>query len=503
MSEKDEDAERAEADAVGQGGAQEGKTGADKTPSGQPRTRRKAGRRKSAAKERAPAPGSAAPDEGPGEGEPEPAEAGEAARHDAEPVGDGNPAVSDSAGSGETGEADERPQSRSYFNFAPVTRRFRRLPSLWRATVSDGPEMAVYIAALIGGSAFICLVKLFNLLGAWPVVVLSALAITAYAILVLSRREYLVRLDRYGDNCYYLGLTYTLVSMFVALVKLRPGVAPDELIGAFGIALGSTIVGIIWRLILIQLRSEADDVETQARLELAAASDRLRSQLDHAASRFQSFAFAIQGMVKESVVSLTDDQIGRQKELIEHFTTVLEGSVTSISRASEGIEASLARHSQIAERFDAASTHSVEAARSLAEKVEKVAIPQDLLTRSFIDISKTLNESAAALKESIASLRGATTAVGGASTHLAGFANNSKQALDAFEGFSAAAQGVSGSMQAMIAAIDKGASQVSDRNAALDSELARLKELTEGYAASLADVASFLADKISGHASQR
>ena len=93
--------------------------------------------------------------------------------------------------------------------------------------------------------------------------------------------------------------------------------------------------------------------------------------------------------------------------------------------------------------------------------------------------------------------------MGGASTHLAGFANNSKQALDAFEGFSAAAQGVSGSMQAMIAAIDKGASQVSDRNAALDSELARLKELTEGYAASLADVASFLADKISGHASQR
>ncbi len=387
--------------------------------------------------------------------------------------------------------------------YAPFMRRFSSLPGIPRVNIHDGIEKIIYIGALVGGSIFIFITKILGLLGHWPIVIIAAIVISIYAVTALMRRENRVRMDRYGDNCYYLGLTYTLVSMFVALINLRPGVAPDELIGAFGIALGSTIVGIIWRLILIQLRSEVDDVETKARLDLADASDRLRIQLVGASSSFQNFAFAIQSTVKDSVVSMTDDQLGKQSQLIAHFSQVLEQSVQTISNTSAGIQTSLERHSQISQQFEEASTRSIEAARSLAEKVESVVIPEDLLTKGFTDISRELGQSVTALREAVSSLQVATSAVGGASTHLAGFATNSKQALDAFEGFSAAAKGVSTSMQAMVATIEKGTGDIGERNSTLDAELVRLKSLTKDYAANLAEVANFLAKEISGRAADR
>lgn len=381
-----------------------------------------------------------------------------------------------------------------------LARRFRSIPSLPRLNVREDQEKYAYVGALLIGVLFILVFKGFGVVNAWFAVAVCAIIIVAYAIFAATKREFRSRLDRAGDNCYYLGLTYTLVSMFVALVKLEPGIAPDELIGAFGIALGSTIVGIVARLILIQFKTEVSDIETKARLDLAAASDRLRGQLDHASSRFQNFAVAIQEAVRTSVVSITDEQLGRQRELITEFSEVLERSVGSITGASEGIEASLKRHTDIAERFDEASEHSVRAAKSLAEKVENVAIPDDLLTRGFSDIAAELSKSTEALSGTLEEIKGASKAVGDASTDLASLAENSASALTAFKEFTGAAKKVSGSMTSMIEAIDEGTKNIGERNTKLDGELARLKELSVSYAASLAEVADFLAKEIGGRA---
>jgi hypothetical protein len=398
----------------------------------------------------------------------------------------------------------EAEQARSNSNrLGGITRIFKAIPSLPRLNVREDQEKYAYIAALLFGVLFVLIGKGFGLVNTWVAVGVCAIIITAYAIFAATKREFRSRLDRAGDNCYYLGLTYTLVSMFVALVKLQPGIAPDELIGAFGVALGSTIVGIVARLILVQFKTEVSDIETKTRLDLAVASDRLRGQLDHASTRFQVFAIGIQEAVRSSVVNITDEQLGRQKELITQFSEVLERSVGSITGASEGIEASLKRHTEIAERFDEASSHTVEAARSLVEKVENVMIPDDLLTRGFSRIADELTKSTEALNGTLEEIRGAGKVVGEASGDLATLAENSRTALAAFQGFTSAAEKVSGSMSSMIEAIDTGTKNIGERNTKLDDELGRLKELSVNYAASLAEVADFLAKEIGGRALQR
>ena len=47
-----------------------------------------------------------------------------------------------------------------------------------------------------------------------------------------------------GDNFYYLGFIYTLASLSAALVELRTGINSTAILGAFGVALITTIVGI-------------------------------------------------------------------------------------------------------------------------------------------------------------------------------------------------------------------------------------------------------------------
>lgn len=75
-----------------------------------------------------------------------------------------------------------------------------------------------------------------------------------------------------GDNLYYLGLLFTLGSLIFALVQLfilqQDGGLADadelrkrthELIGNFGIALSSTVAGILGRILLQSLSDEAND----------------------------------------------------------------------------------------------------------------------------------------------------------------------------------------------------------------------------------------------------
>lgn len=96
-----------------------------------------------------------------------------------------------------------------------------------------------------------------------------------------------VRLDQAGDNAYYLGLLFTLMSMAFALYEYgaaasgqtSAGTGADKIIENFGVALFSTITGIFLRVILSQMRIDPSEVESMTRIELSAAANRVRAAL--------------------------------------------------------------------------------------------------------------------------------------------------------------------------------------------------------------------------------
>ena len=114
-------------------------------------------------------------------------------------------------------------------------------------------------------------------------VVIAVCAVAGYSVYAATRGANLpIARDQAGDNAYYIGLVLTFASLGVALVKLVVAIDFDSaeavaegqakriahLIPDFGVALASTVAGIIARLALQQQRQSAAEASEQARRDL-------------------------------------------------------------------------------------------------------------------------------------------------------------------------------------------------------------------------------------------
>ncbi|UYN96083.1 MAG: hypothetical protein KIT25_03825 [Enhydrobacter sp.] len=138
--------------------------------------------------------------------------------------------------------------------------------------------------------------------------------ILVYAALTLSRTRFRLRYDQTGDNCYYMGFIFTLVSLGVALYQIQPDVGAEAygiaVVKDFGLALSTTIVGIICRVALTQLREDPHDIEEATRRELIEYSRALSGQVRASVSmmaevrqetedRLKNYVFEMSQVVKE------------------------------------------------------------------------------------------------------------------------------------------------------------------------------------------------------------
>ena len=178
-----------------------------------------------------------------------------------------------------------------------VAARARTLPR--RRFVSDMPDKGLFaLVAVVGFSAILGL-KLYrvdpNIIAGFAVVAMVVYGAVAYRIPAVN-----LRLDRLGDNFYYLGFVYTLASMSAALIQLREGADLEALLGSFGIALLTTIVGVAGRVIFVQLRTELDDIEAAIRRELLESSNDLKAQLSLSLREFETFRTGVRQAASEA-----------------------------------------------------------------------------------------------------------------------------------------------------------------------------------------------------------
>jgi hypothetical protein len=138
-----------------------------------------------------------------------------------------------------------------------------------------------------------------------------------------------LRLDRLGDNFYYLGFIYTLASLSAALVELRSGVNSSAILGAFGTALVTTIVGIAGRVIFVQMRSEIDTVEEEIRREIAEGSTQLKGQLSAALNDLDTFRTG----VRQASAECLKENSHYAKANIHQISAVAQEVAAKISEA--------------------------------------------------------------------------------------------------------------------------------------------------------------------------
>lgn len=236
----------------------------------------------------------------------------------------------------------------------------------------DALAKSIFFIALFGGGGAIAALRIFTS-QAWLPIIPAVFAIVIYAFFAYYSKENRASLDQAGDNAYYLGLLFTLISLIFALWQVQillPEKNPIErsvtilqLLPDFGLALISTIVGIVARVVLQQFRGSIEEFEERARIELSVATATLRDTLQAAVGDFANAARA----ATAALDNITEHTQTTLKSASAATAKAVRGVGKQIDRASTEFAASTATATQRMQEF---SEQSGEAERKLKAQSE-------------------------------------------------------------------------------------------------------------------------------------
>lgn len=277
-----------------------------------------------------------------------------------------------------------------------------------RLSASDHLDKAALVVAFLGGAVGAWYIKSLGFGPFWAAGwTVGAMLIYVAAVSALGRLE--IEPEAIGDNCYYLGFLLTLSSLSVTLYQLSQSEDQVELmrsiISGFGIALVSTIVGILLRVIFMQLRPDIVARDRQSRIELQRAARDLRLELASSVAAIKEFSTEAIQVASEQAAKITDAtnaaveaQRGRMRTDAEEYSTMLRATLkTAGEQSARAIADSVKAGSKAAQESSTASLEALSGAISDFAIIQQAAL--DATKASDVQASKaaalTLSRSSA------------------------------------------------------------------------------------------------------------
>jgi methyl-accepting chemotaxis protein len=263
----------------------------------------------------------------------------------------------------------------------------RSLPR--RRFFDDMPDRGLFAIVATCGFFFILGLRLYN----YDTKIVTALAVAimfVYGILAYRIPAVALRLDQLGDNIYYLGFIFTLASLSAALIQIQEETDIKRLIGSFGIALFTTIVGIAGRVLFVQMRGDLDEVEESVRRDLVATSAELRAQLNLSLREFQTF--------HTGVLQATSEARGRLEDALRNQIDVLgEIAEAAADRIKEEFRSNNAAAREISESVRRIGS----AADELGNRLTEIQFPNERLEAQLSSFVNRLNLLVEALEKAV------------------------------------------------------------------------------------------------------
>ena len=190
----------------------------------------------------------------------------------------------------------------------------------------EGLDTFLLIAAFVLGVVPAVILKAMGLPPYIPALVAGAVIIL-YAVVTYTSGAARLEPEQIGDNCYYLGFCITLASLAYTLYALGSAGNDEEIrrnvIPGFGVALSSTVVGVMARVVLLQFR-----------VDLAARDKEARHQLNQAMRQFHTEMQTAVSSTREAIVQIrqtldehNEAEIKNNKRMQESFETRIEALV--------------------------------------------------------------------------------------------------------------------------------------------------------------------------------
>lgn len=265
-----------------------------------------------------------------------------------------------------------------------------RLPR--RRFFYDMPDKGLFGLMALAGFVLILGLKTYGV-NAHIVTGLAILGMVGYGFVAYRMPAIQLRLDRLGDNFYYLGFIYTLASMSAAILQISGGEGVDALIGSFGIALFTTIVGVAGRVLFVQMRSELDEIESAVRRDLLATSNELRSQLALSLRDFETFHIGVKQATEESLKNTLNDA--------ERYQSRLDAVFNQIKRS---IEEAFAPNRIELNRIDQLIEQISKSTKELTHRIDRIEVPAGRVIEGVEKFDKQVQTVFANLEKELQSL---------------------------------------------------------------------------------------------------
>jgi hypothetical protein len=170
-----------------------------------------------------------------------------------------------------------------------------------------------------------------------------------------------------------MGLLYTLTSLGVALFRFASSdLASQSILRNFGVAIFTTIVGLMLRVFIGQFREDPDDLEYEVKEALAATVRQLRADLEQSIAEVQQFTVGARQALSESLTATTT--------AMAEGVTRFDAALLNVSkRFTDNADAFNTR----ADTLGASMDRAVGSIESLAMRVDAVVVNPDLVTRGL------------------------------------------------------------------------------------------------------------------------
>lgn len=202
-----------------------------------------------------------------------------------------------------------------------------------RERTSATMSVIVFLGYTLAGIAFIAAAKNYG----YSQVVATSVPIGVmilYAVMMLYSRKLRLRDDQAGDNLYYMGFIFTLVSLGTSLLQFEASRGADEIVRNFGIAIATTMAGIFFRIMFGMIRYDPAEIERTSRIELAEAARRLRRELDNTVIDFGHFRRATQQSVTEGFVEVRESLTQSCDSILQNMNALAEASSNHLAEMS-------------------------------------------------------------------------------------------------------------------------------------------------------------------------
>ena len=382
------------------------------------------------------------------------------------------------------------------------------------------------------GSVAIVAAKYFEV-GATYVAVGAIGMMVVYAVLIARSGSGRLRSDQAGDNCYYLGLIYTLASLAYAIFFFDPANTATTIVQGFGIALATTIAGLVLRVFFNQGRPDLENVEEMARLELTQAAAALKTELGQVVRSMSDFSLQVKQAISETRDAATNDintftntAIGGLQQVIDtareslqseaqdfasrtkKYGSAVDKLMLALDRHGDNLDRLNTAHEALAEsasvlRTNAAASETAtadlnsktqevaESVRALREGSDSVAGVVRQLSSMIEDMNRSVSELGREVTAHITELKaGPSAAVGEASQALGAAGAKLREELNAV------AQVHHDASSAIHAQARNLLDRTRSNNQALEQELARSTELLNRVQSNLTDMTGVLVDKV-------